>query len=112
MGGGQVAFAENLILAGSVLASVSGFAALAWKLFGWVARQKRLEEQVAALKRQTCEAEDSLNEEQSLIVYGLLACLKGLQELECDGPVTEAIARFDEHLNKKAHNLNRKEHDL
>ncbi len=97
--------AEDIVLAGSLLASVSAFAALAWRLFGWVSRQKKLEEQVQALKKQTEEAEESLNEEQSLIVYGLLACLKGLRELDCDGPVTEAIARFDNHLNKKAHSI-------
>lgn len=36
--------AAFIITAGSVLASVSAFVALAWKLFGWITRQKQLEE--------------------------------------------------------------------
>ena len=40
---------------------------------------------------------------QTLIVYALLACLKGLQEQGCDGSVTEAIAKIEKHLNVKAH---------
>ena len=31
------------------------------------------------------------------------ACLKGLQEQGCNGPVTEAVNRIEEYLNKKAH---------
>ncbi|MCD8313122.1 MAG: hypothetical protein LUC24_03090, partial [Bacteroidales bacterium] len=33
----------------------------------------------------------SLKEEQELLTYGVLACLKGLKEKGCDGPVTTAI---------------------
>lgn len=96
---------QTVVLAGSVLASISGFAALGWRFFSWVSRQKQLEEQIHLIKRQAEQREESVNEEQTLIVYGLLACLKGLQELDCDGPVSEAIARFDEHLNRKAHSV-------
>jgi len=46
-----------------------------------------------------------INEEQCLITYGLLACLKGLQEKGCNGPVTEAINRIQKHLNKQAHDM-------
>lgn len=99
----MVVDANTVILAGSLLATVSAFSAMAWRLFSWIARQKRLEEQVQSLARQAKVSEKSVNEEQRLIVYGLLACLKGLQELECDGPVTEAIKQFDDYLNRKAH---------
>lgn len=96
---------QTVVLAGSVLASISGFSALAWRFFSWVSRQKQLEEEIRALKQEGERREESVNEEQTLIVYGLLACLKGLQELDCDGPVSEAILRFDEHLNRKAHSV-------
>jgi len=44
-----------------------------------------------------------------LVVYGLLACLKGLAEQGCDGPVSEAIDRIEKHINKKAHGQKRRE---
>ena len=43
------------------------------------------------------------NEELQLHTYGILACLKGLQEQGCEGDVTVAINRFEKHLNEKAH---------
>lgn len=97
--------ANTIILAGGVLAALTAFAGLAWRLFSWIAKQQELEAQVQALREETQSSQESVNEEQTLIVYGLLACLKGLQELECDGPVTEAIHQFDEHLNHKAHSM-------
>ena len=56
---------------------------------------KRQEEQDKLIK--------SIQEEQTLLTYGVLACLKGLQEQGCDGPVTEAIQKIESHLIKKAH---------
>lgn len=53
-------------------------------------------------KKQT-EVIHAIQEEQTLICYGLLACLKGLQEQGCNGPVTEARNRLERHLNQKAH---------
>lgn len=53
-------------------------------------------------KKQT-EVIRAIQEEQTLICYGLLACLKGLQEQGCNGPVTEARSRLEKHLNQKAH---------
>ena len=42
-------------------------------------------------------------EERLVLVNGVLACLKGLKEQGCNGPVTEAINRIDKHLNERAH---------
>ena len=42
-------------------------------------------------------------EERQLMIFGLLACLKGLNEKGCNGPVTDAINTIEKHLNKKAH---------
>ena len=33
----------------------------------------------------------SIKEEQTVLVHGVLACLMGLKEQGCNGPVTEAI---------------------
>lgn len=45
----------------------------------------------------------SVNTEQTLLTYGVLACLKGLKEQGCNGPVTEAINKIEKYLNTKAH---------
>ena len=34
---------------------------------------------------------------------GILACLKGLKEQGCDGPVTDAITKIEKHINQAAH---------
>ena len=44
-----------------------------------------------------------IKEEQCLLTYGVLACLKGLKEQGCNGPVTEAINMIEKHTNKAAH---------
>lgn len=44
-----------------------------------------------------------MKEEQCILTYGTLACLKGLKELGCNGPVTEAIDKMEKHMNKAAH---------
>ncbi len=53
--------------------------------------------------RRQAEELRSIRKEQILICYGLLACLKGLKEQGCNGPVTEAMNRIEEHLNQAAH---------
>lgn len=45
----------------------------------------------------------SIQEEQTVQCYCILACLKGLAEQGCNGPVHEGIERMEKHLNKKAH---------
>lgn len=44
-----------------------------------------------------------IKEEQSILTKGVLACLKGLKEQGCNGPVTIAINEIEEHVNKNAH---------
>ena len=55
--------------------------------------------------RQTGHDQDisRIQEEQEILTRGVLACLKGLQEAGCDGPVTEAIREINDHLNDVAH---------
>lgn len=91
----------------------------------WVKAQDDQTEEIEKLKKETSEkflevsksqdeaikkinethnqAVHEIKEEQTLIIYGTLACLKGLAEQGCDGPVHDAIDRIDKYLNKKAH---------
>ena len=45
----------------------------------------------------------AVKEAQTVLTQGVLACLKGLKEQGCDGPVTAAIQQLETHLNKQAH---------
>lgn len=46
----------------------------------------------------------SIKEEQTLQCYCILACLKGLAEQGCNGPVHDGIKKMEKYLNQKAHN--------
>ena len=58
---------------------------------------------ILEMKQENRTAIQDIQEEQTLVVYGLLACLKGLNEQGCDGPVSEAIDKIEKHVNKRAH---------
>ncbi len=45
----------------------------------------------------------SIRAELTLLCYAVKACLQGLAEQGCDGPVHDAIDKLDKHLNKAAH---------
>lgn len=44
-----------------------------------------------------------ISEEQRILTSGMLACLRGLQEQGCNGPVTAGIKEIETHINDKAH---------
>ena len=44
-----------------------------------------------------------MKEEQQVVCYGVLACLRGLREQGCDGPVDDAITKLEKLLNQQAH---------
>ena len=88
--------ADTIIKAASI---VTALGVLLGGLFGiWKAINAAKESD----KKQT-EQIRAIQSEQTLLCYAVLACLKGLKEQGCNGPVTEAIERMDKHLNKKAH---------
>ena len=66
------------------------------------AKEDMKDEEKEMLKRHD-EAIKDINEEMAILTYGILACLKGLKEQGCDGPVTDAISKIEKHLNEKAH---------
>lgn len=61
-------------------------------VYNWYLKNEKQDEAIRAIK-----------EEQSVLTRGVLACLKGLKEQGCNGPVTDAISDIETHLNKQAH---------
>lgn len=94
---------ENVIFAASVLGAV----AVIWKWISgsvsFVRKPTENEQSIENLKRHHEADMSEQREELQLLTYGILACLKGLKEQGCNGPVTEAINKIEKHLNEKAH---------
>ena len=94
---------QSLITASAVLAAIVAIVTLFAKGVRWVDKQEKQDGDIKALRATHISDMDNIKQEQTLIVYGLLACLKGLREQGCNGPVTEAIQALEKHLNQKAH---------
>ena len=83
---------EIIIIIASVITALGTIIACFTTIHKWVLRQNKQDEDIKSIK-----------EEQKIMTTGVLACLKGLKEQGCDGPVTEAINSIENHLNKEAH---------
>lgn len=94
---------QSIITASAVLAAIIALVTFFAKGVRWVDKQQQQDSDIKALRSTHISDMDSMKQEQTLIVYGLLACLKGLKEQGCNGPVTEAIRKIEKHLNEKAH---------
>lgn len=94
---------QTLITIAAVLAAAGAIGAHIAKIVRWIDHQKEQDRRMDAMEARAEDEQAEINEELCLITYGVLACLKGLHEQGCNGPVTEAIGRFDKHINQKAH---------
>jgi Na+/melibiose symporter-like transporter len=94
---------QTIITVSAIVGAVVSLATFFSKLVRWVDRQKKQDEDIKQLKKHHEEDIKSIKEEQTLLVFGILACLKGLSEQGCNGPVTEAIHKYEKYLNQKAH---------
>lgn len=94
---------QGLITAAAVLAACIAIGGTVFKIYDWYKKQSDQEKEFADIRRIHTEDIRSVKEEQTLIVYGVLACLKGLSEQGCNGPVTKAIDKLEKHLNIEAH---------
>lgn len=94
---------QTIITAAAVMAAVIAIITNFAKVVRWMDKQKKQDTDIQALRATHISDMDAIKEEQTLLVYGILACLKGLKEQGCNGPVTEAINKIEKHLNQKAH---------
>ena len=94
---------QTFITAAAVVGAVVALVTYFSKVVRWVDKQAKQDEDIKKLKKHHEEDIAAIKEEQTLLVYGVLACLKGLSEQGCNGPVTEAIGKYEKYLNQKAH---------
>ena len=83
---------QSIITAAAFVAALIALAGYIFRARDWVKKQSTQDPEIKAMK-----------EEQQLLTYGILACLKGLKEQGCNGPVTAAIDKIEKHLNERAH---------
>lgn len=73
----------------TALGTVAGAVAAVYRFY---LRQKKQDEELSAIRA-----------ELQILCFGIRACLSGLKEQGCNGPVTQALTALDKHLNKQAH---------
>ena len=80
---------QIIITIASVITALGVIFGVIFAVYRWYLKQEKQDKDIKAIK-----------EEQT---YGVLACLKGLKEQGCDGPVTTAINQIEKYINKQAH---------
>ena len=84
--------AQTIITAAAVIAAIIAIFKYYNKIYDLVKHQQDQDKNIETIKK-----------EQTLVVYGVLACLKGMHEQGANGPVSEAIDKIEKHINLAAH---------
>lgn len=83
---------SSIITAASLIVAIGTIGGVIFSIYRWYLKQNNQDEEIKKLKK-----------EQTLLCYGMLACLEGLKQQGCNGPVTEARDKLSKHLNEHAH---------
>lgn len=86
------AVAAVIISVASVITALGVILGVILSAHKWYLKQEKQDDDIKVIK-----------EEQSILTQGVLACLKGLKEQGCDGPVTIAIDKIETYINQQAH---------
>lgn len=84
--------AAIIISIASVITALGVILGVILSVHKWYLKQEKQDDDIKIIK-----------EEQSILTQGVLACLKGLKEQGCDGPVTIAIDKIETYINQQAH---------
>lgn len=102
--------ADTIILAGAVLGALALIVGYLRKFQKWFDHQTEQDKEIQDLRKKIEKLERHHNEDMEIVqdenwhlMKGVLACLKGLQEKGCNGPVTETATELEEYINAKAH---------
>lgn len=84
--------AQSILTLTALLTACGGIITAMFRLVHWLDRQKKQDMELQEIRTEQC-----------VLVYGVLACLDGLKQLNCNGTVTEAHNKLEKHINKAAH---------
>lgn len=94
---------QSIITAAAVFAAATALVVAFASLVRWVDKHKHRDKDIETLRATHINDMAAVKKELALIIEGQLACLKGLQEQGCNGPVTAAVNKIENHLNERAH---------
>ena len=83
---------DTILTVAAIIGALGVIFGVIFAVYRWYLKQNKQDEDIKSMK-----------DEQCLLTYGVLACLKGLAEQGCDGPVKEAISKIEKHMNQQAH---------
>lgn len=83
---------ELILTIASIITALGIITGAVFSGYRWYLKQNKQDQDIMEIKQ-----------EQVILIHGVLACLKGLKEQGCDGPVTSAIFEIEAHLNRQAH---------
>ena len=83
---------STIVSLAAVISALSVIGGVVFAVFKWLLKQGKQDDDIKTIK-----------EEQAILTTGILACLKGLHEQGCDGPVDDAISKLESHINEQAH---------
>lgn len=83
---------ELILTIASIITALGIITGAVFSGYRWYLKQNKQDEDIKEIKQ-----------EQVILIHGILACLKGLKEQGCDGPVTSAIFEIEAHLYRQAH---------
>ena len=95
--------AQTIITAAGMISGLGVIGGLAAWAIRFIDKQKTQDSDINNLRDAHNADIKAVKEELTVLVYGTLACLKGLSEQGCNGPVTHAIDKLEKHLNQEAH---------
>lgn len=93
----------TIITIAAVLGALTAIGTAVYKGIKWFQAQEQQTKDIEKLRKQEKKDIEDMQDELCLLTYAVLACLKGLKEQGCNGPVTEAIGKMEKHINQKAH---------
>jgi hypothetical protein len=91
---------QSIITAGAVLAAVTTIVGFVLKVHKWYLKQNEQDKEIRRIK-----------EENTLLCYGISACLDGLIQLGANHTVPKAKEKLDKYINQKAHDQEGGTHD-
>lgn len=84
--------AETLKTAAEIISALAVLFGMVFACYRWYLKQNKQDDDIKAIK-----------EENTLICYGLQACLDGLEQLGANHTVQNAKEKLEKHLNQSAH---------
>lgn len=98
----------QIVTAIGIIGTLAGFVTAVYKFIKKVVLDKinKNTENIKVLQSEMRNLKSEIKEskeERLILLKGQLACLKGLKEQGCNGPVSQAIKDIEEYILEKSH---------